>query len=68
MRGLDLLARARVRQVPLAVAKVDRLTRSVAFLSRLLEAGGRCPVRRSADDCRRNRQVPIAANGSGCRA
>ena len=35
MRGLDLLARARVRQVPLAVAKVDRLTRSVAFLSRL---------------------------------
>jgi DNA invertase Pin-like site-specific DNA recombinase len=29
----------RVRQVPLVVAKVDRLTRSVAFLSRLLEAG-----------------------------
>jgi DNA invertase Pin-like site-specific DNA recombinase len=28
-----------VRQVPLVVAKVDRLTRSVAFLSRLLEAG-----------------------------
>jgi hypothetical protein len=26
-------------QVPLVVAKVDRLTRSVAFLSRLLEAG-----------------------------
>jgi hypothetical protein len=28
-----------VHQVPLVVAKVDRLTRSVAFLSRLLEAG-----------------------------
>jgi DNA invertase Pin-like site-specific DNA recombinase len=27
-----------LRQVPLVVAKVDRLTRSVAFLSRLLEA------------------------------
>ena len=33
------LAAARVRQLPLVVAKVDRLTRSVAFLSRLLEAG-----------------------------
>src|SRR5262245_11906230 len=33
------LAAARVRQRPLVVAKVDRLTRSVAFLSRLLEAG-----------------------------
>ena len=33
------LAAARVRQVPLVVAKADRLTRSVAFLSRLLEAG-----------------------------
>jgi DNA invertase Pin-like site-specific DNA recombinase len=33
------LAAARVHQVPLIVAKVDRLTRSVAFLSRLLEAG-----------------------------
>src|SRR5215470_974166 len=33
------LAAARVRQVPLVVAKLDRLTRSVAFLSRLLEAG-----------------------------
>jgi Resolvase, N terminal domain/ABC transporter substrate binding protein len=33
------LATARVHQVPLVVAKVDRLTRSVAFLSRLLEAG-----------------------------
>src|SRR6478735_210653 len=33
------LAAARVRQAPLVVAKVDRLTRSVAFLSRLLEAG-----------------------------
>jgi DNA invertase Pin-like site-specific DNA recombinase len=33
------LAAARARRVPLVVAKVDRLTRSVAFLSRLLEAG-----------------------------
>src|SRR5215831_13925290 len=33
------LAAARVRQVPIVVAKVDRLTRSVTFLSRLLEAG-----------------------------
>src|SRR3981081_3446161 len=33
------LAAARARQVPLVVAKVDRLTRSVAFVSRLLEAG-----------------------------
>src|SRR5260221_5193635 len=33
------LTMARLRQVPLVVAKVDRLTRSVAFLSRLLEAG-----------------------------
>src|SRR5215467_6286601 len=33
------LAAARVRKVPIVVAKVDRLTRSVAFLSRLLEAG-----------------------------
>jgi DNA invertase Pin-like site-specific DNA recombinase len=33
------LAAARLRQVPLVVAKVDRLTRSVAFLSRLLKAG-----------------------------
>ncbi len=32
------LAYARVRKLPLVVAKVDRLTRSVAFLSRLLEA------------------------------
>src|SRR6516165_6376083 len=35
----EALAAARVRQVPLVVAKGDRLTRSVAFLSRLLEAG-----------------------------
>jgi DNA invertase Pin-like site-specific DNA recombinase len=28
-----------LHQVPVVVAKVDRLTRSVAFLSRLLEAG-----------------------------
>jgi DNA invertase Pin-like site-specific DNA recombinase len=33
------LAAARVHRVPVVVAKVDRLTRSVAFLSRLLEAG-----------------------------
>jgi DNA invertase Pin-like site-specific DNA recombinase len=33
------LAAARLRRVPVIVAKVDRLTRSVAFLSRLLEAG-----------------------------
>src|SRR5450432_3781774 len=33
------LAAARVHRVPLVVAKVDRLTRSVAFLSRLLKAG-----------------------------
>lgn len=35
----EALAVARVHQVPLVVAKVDRLTRSVAFLSKLLEAG-----------------------------
>jgi DNA invertase Pin-like site-specific DNA recombinase len=33
------LAAARLHRVPVVVAKVDRLTRSVAFLSRLLEAG-----------------------------
>ena len=33
------LAAARLHRVPLVVSKVDRLTRSVAFLSRLLEAG-----------------------------
>jgi len=33
------LAAARVHRVPIVVAKVDRLTRSVAFLSRLLESG-----------------------------
>ena len=33
------LAAARLHHVPVVVAKVDRLTRSVAFLSRLLEAG-----------------------------
>jgi DNA invertase Pin-like site-specific DNA recombinase len=33
------LATARLHQAPIVVAKVDRLTRSVAFLSRLLEAG-----------------------------
>jgi DNA invertase Pin-like site-specific DNA recombinase len=33
------LAAARLHRAPLVVAKLDRLTRSVAFLSRLLEAG-----------------------------
>src|SRR5215207_10844956 len=33
------LAMARVHRVPVVVAKVDRLTRSVSFLSRLLDAG-----------------------------
>lgn len=33
------LAAARLHRVPLVVSKVDRLTRSVAFLSRILEAG-----------------------------
>lgn len=33
------LAACRVHRVPLVVAKVDRLTRSLAFLSRLLESG-----------------------------
>ncbi len=30
---------ARLHRVPLVVAKVDRLTRSLAFLTRLIEAG-----------------------------
>jgi DNA invertase Pin-like site-specific DNA recombinase len=33
------LALARLHRAPLVVAKVDRLTRSVSFLSRLLDAG-----------------------------
>lgn len=33
------LAAARLHRAPLVVAKVDRLTRSVSFLSHLLEAG-----------------------------
>jgi DNA invertase Pin-like site-specific DNA recombinase len=33
------LSAARVRRIPIVVAKVDRLTRSVAFLSHLLESG-----------------------------
>jgi DNA invertase Pin-like site-specific DNA recombinase len=33
------LAEARLHRVPLVVAKVDRLTRSVAFLSKLLDSG-----------------------------
>ena len=35
----EALAAARLHRVPLVVAKVDRLTRSLAFLTRLLEAG-----------------------------
>jgi DNA invertase Pin-like site-specific DNA recombinase len=35
----NALAAARLHGAPLIVAKLDRLTRSVAFLSRLLEAG-----------------------------
>lgn len=35
----DALALCRAHRAPLVVAKVDRLTRSLAFLSRLLEAG-----------------------------
>ena len=39
-RALDhALAAARLHRAALVVSKVDRLTRSVAFLSRLLEAG-----------------------------
>jgi DNA invertase Pin-like site-specific DNA recombinase len=33
------LSLGRVRRIPIVVAKVDRLTRSVGFLSRLLESG-----------------------------
>jgi DNA invertase Pin-like site-specific DNA recombinase len=33
------LAKARVHKCPIVVAKVDRLTRSVSFLSQLLDAG-----------------------------
>jgi hypothetical protein len=33
------LAAARLHRCPLVVSKVDRLTHSVAYLSRLLEAG-----------------------------
>jgi DNA invertase Pin-like site-specific DNA recombinase len=33
------LAAARLHRIPIVVAKVDRLTRSLAFLSKLLEAG-----------------------------
>jgi DNA invertase Pin-like site-specific DNA recombinase len=36
---IKALAAARLHRLPIIVAKVDRLTRSVAFLSRLLEAG-----------------------------
>jgi DNA invertase Pin-like site-specific DNA recombinase len=35
----NALAAARLYRVPLVVSKVDRLTRSVSFLSRLLDAG-----------------------------
>ena len=33
------LAKARLHRVPLLVAKVDRLTRSLSFLTRLLDSG-----------------------------
>src|SRR5580704_12026152 len=33
------LAKARLHRVPLVVAKVDRLTRSLSFLTRLLDSG-----------------------------
>src|SRR4051812_32567799 len=33
------LTAARLRRVPVVVSRVDRLTRSVSFLSRLLDAG-----------------------------
>ena len=36
--AMPLLGAARLHRCPLVVSKVDRLTRSVAFLSRLLEA------------------------------
>jgi DNA invertase Pin-like site-specific DNA recombinase len=35
----NALAKARVHKCPIVVAKVDRLTRSVSFLSQLLDAG-----------------------------
>jgi DNA invertase Pin-like site-specific DNA recombinase len=60
------LAAARVRQAPLVVAKVDRLTRSVAFLSRLLEA--RVDVRFADFPMIEGAtQIPSAANGRCCR-
>ena len=61
------LAAARVRQVPLVVAKVDRLTRSVAFLSRLLEAGVDVRFPESSHDSRRNGEVLLPTNGGRCR-
>jgi DNA invertase Pin-like site-specific DNA recombinase len=51
------LAAARVRQVPLVVAKLDRLTRSVSFLSRLLDAG----VDVASPTCRRSKAQPASS-------
>jgi hypothetical protein len=66
-RGPKALAAARVHQVPLVVAKVERLTRSVAFLSRLLEAGVDV---RFADLAmiEGHGQIPAATDGGRCRA
>jgi hypothetical protein len=50
------LAAARLHQVPLVVAKVERLTRSVAFLSRLLEAG--VDVRFAAVEYKKSFPIP----------
>ena len=52
------LRAARARRCPLVVAKVDRLTRSVAFLSRLLEAGvDACALR----TCRQSKALQVAS-------
>src|SRR6516162_4270659 len=59
------LAAARLHRASLVVSKVDRLTRSVAFLSRLLEAG--VDVRFAADRGR-HRSVSIATDGRRRRA
>ena len=62
------LAAARLHRAPLVVSKVDRLTRSVAFLSRLLEAGVDVRFARSTANRGRDRPFPVAANGCGRRA
>jgi DNA invertase Pin-like site-specific DNA recombinase len=51
------LAKARVHRVPVVVAKVDRLTRSVAFLSRLLRLGLTSALR----TCRQLRDLPAGS-------